>query len=85
MDAENEGVKNDDGAKMNSNALPPERKGYCLRNPPTVNYNEEISNGRSMEWINLIVCARALHNFSKAYVNVINATTTFLSALHQPS
>ena len=70
VDAENEVVKN--------GALPPEQKGYWLQNPPTINYNDEISNKRSMVWSNNIFGDHVLHNFVKAYVNVFNAITTFV-------
>ena len=70
VDAENEVVKN--------GALPPEQKGYWLQNPPTINYNDEIANKRSMVWSNNIFGDHVLHNFVKAYVNVFNAITTFV-------
>ena len=53
------------------------RKVYFLRNPPNNNYNDEISNQRSMGLSNLVVGARELHNAIMAYVNVVNAIATF--------
>ena len=55
----------------------PERKGYHLRNPPTINYNDGRANSWSMSWNNLIVGSHDLHNIAKAYVNVVNAIATF--------
>ena len=68
---------------VNADALPPEKKVYFLRNPPNINYNDEISNQRSMGWINLVVGARDLHNATMAYVNIVNAIATFLNLPHQ--
>ena len=62
---------------VNADALPPEKKVYCLRNPPNINYNNEISNQRSMGLSNLVVGVRDLHNAAMSYVNVVNAIATF--------
>ena len=69
VDSENEGVDNDD--------LPPELRGYCLWNIPTINYNYGRSNWRYMGWRKLIVDSYTFHNFAKAYTNIFNAITTF--------
>ena len=63
---------------MDNCALPPDRKGYCLWNPPTTNYNEGRSNQCSVVRSNLIVVSHALHNVANTYTNVINAISTFV-------
>ena len=70
MDAENEGAEND--------ALPPQKKGYHLRNPPTINYNYGESNWCYMGWSNLFFCYHTLHNVVKAYFNIANAISAFV-------
>ena len=65
VDSDNEGVDN--------KVLPPERKGYILRNLPNVNYSDKISNQRSMGRNNIIVGSNELHSVAKSYVNVVNA------------
>ena len=47
VDSDNEGVEN--------KVLPPERKGYILRNPPNVNYRNKKASRSSMGWKNLII------------------------------
>ena len=64
VDSDNEGVDN--------KVLPPEIKGYSLRNPPNVNYSDKRATRLSMGWNNLIVGSNKLHNVAKAYVNVVN-------------
>ena len=63
---------------MENEVLPPEKKGYCLRNPPTINYNDGRDNWRSMHWNKLIVGYHYIHNVTKDYVNVLNAIATFV-------
>ena len=71
VESENEGVDNDD--------LNPDRKGCCLRNPTTINYNDGRANWWSMVWSNLIVGSYDLYNVSKAYANIFNAIITFVA------
>ena len=78
MDADSEGMDNSYGVTINANALPPEQKLYYLLNPPNIKYNDEISNRRSVGWSNLIYGSRALHNFVKAYANVVNSMAYFV-------
>ena len=70
VDSDNEGVDN--------KVLPPERKGYILRNPPNVNYSYKRATRLSMGWNNLIVGSNEIHSVAKAYVNVVNAVTSFV-------
>ena len=70
MDSDNEGVYKKD--------LPPERKWYILRNPPNVNYIDKRATRLSMGWNNLIVGSNEIHSVAKAYVNVVNAITSFV-------
>ena len=70
MDSENEGVDN--------KLLPPERKGYILRNPTNVKYSDKRSTRLSMGWNNLIIGSNEIHSVTKAYVNVVNAITSFV-------
>ena len=70
MDSENEGVDNE--------ILPPEKKGYSLRNHPTKNYNYGRPNQRSMGWNDLVIGSHAPHSVVKAYVNVINDISNFV-------
>ena len=78
VELENEGVENDGGATINTKYLSPERNGYHLQNTTTINYNDEISNQRSMGCIKLIVDAHYLQNVTKAYVNIVNAIAKFV-------
>ena len=78
VESYNEGVDDDSGVTVNAYSLPPEKNVYHLWNPPTFNCNDEISNQRSMGWINLIIGARALHNIAKAYVKVFNVIDAFV-------
>ena len=70
VDSENEGVYN--------KVLHPERKGYILRNPHNVNYSDKRATRLSMVWKNLIVSSNEIHSVAKAYVNVVNAITSFV-------
>ena len=76
VDAENERVESENEVVENE-FLPPEKKGYLLWNSPTINYIGGISNRRSMFWNNLIVVSHALCSVVKAYVNIVNSTTSF--------
>ena len=49
-----------------------------LWNPRTINYNHGRSNCQSIVCSNTIVGYHALHNVANAYVNVVNAITTFV-------
>ena len=62
---------------MDNKVLPPERKGYILRNPPNVNYSDKIATRLSMGWKNLIVVSNEIHSVAKASFNVVNAITSF--------
>ena len=44
VDADNEVLDNDGRVTVNADALPPERKGYRLHNPPNISYNDYGSN-----------------------------------------
>ena len=70
MDSYNEVVDNE--------VLPPDRKGYILRNPPNVNYIDKIATRLSMGWNNLIVSSNEIHSVAKAYINFVNAMTSFV-------
>ena len=70
MDTENEGVENE--------ALPTYQKWYWLRDPHTINYNYRRSNLVFMVCNNLIVFSHALHNVTKANVNILNAIFIFV-------
>ena len=80
VDSENEGVDSENEGVDNESPHP-YQKGYRLRNTPTINYNYGRSNRRSIEWQNLIVGSHALHSESKAYINVLNAITTFVGPI----
>ena len=71
MDSETEGVHSDNGWVYNE-VLPPERKGYILRNPTNINYSKKRATRQSMGWNNLIVGSNELHSAVKAYVNIVN-------------
>ena len=51
---------------VDKKVLPPERKGYSLRNPLSVNYSDKRSTRLSMVWDNLIVGSNEIHSVSKA-------------------
>ena len=70
VDSDNEGVDN--------KFLPPERKVYILRNPPNVKYSDKRATWLSMGWNNLIVVSNEIHSVAKAYINVVNAITSFV-------
>ena len=63
---------------VDANAIPPELKGYCPRNPTKINYKDERSTQRSMGWRNLTVGARSIHDISMAYINVVKSIATFV-------
>ena len=71
-------MENDGRVIVKSNDLPPENKIYRLCNPPTINWNDEISKQWSMGCINPIVGAHSLHNVAKSSVKFVNAITTFV-------
>ena len=77
VDVENEGV-NSENEGVDNEVIPPEKRGYLLQNPSTINYNDGIYNRNSMGRNNMIVGSHDLHNFAKAYVNIVNAITTFV-------
>ena len=77
MDSETEGVDSENEG-VDNKVLPPERKGYILRNHPNVNYSDKRSTRLSMVWKNLIVSSNEIHSDAKAYVNVVNAITSFV-------
>ena len=70
VDSENEGVDNE--------VLPPERKGYSLRNPPNFNCSDKRATRISMGWNNLIFGSNEIHSIAKACINVVNAITSFV-------
>ena len=76
VDSETEGVDSDNEG-VEKKVLPPERKWYILRNPPNVNYSDKRATWLSMGWSNLIFGSNEIHSISKAYVNVVNAITSF--------
>ena len=57
---------------VDKKVLPPERKGYSLRNPLSVNYSDKRSTRLSIRWNNLIAGSNELHSVSKAYINVVD-------------
>ena len=75
-DSETEGVESENEG-VDNKVLPPERKGCILRNPPNINYSDKRSTRLSMGWNNIIVVSNEIHSVAKAYVNVINAITSF--------
>ena len=77
MDSETEGVDSVNEV-VDKKVLPPERKGYILRNPPNVNYSDKISTRLSMGCNNIIVGSNEIHSVAKPYVNVVNAITYFV-------
>ena len=74
MDSETEGVESDNEG-VDNKVLPPERKGYSLRNSLNANYSEKRAIWISMGWKNLIVGSNELHSVEKSYINVVNAIT----------
>ena len=77
MDNKNEGVDSENEGE-DKKFLPPERKKNRQRNPPTINYIDGRANQWSIGSMNLIFGSHALiHNIVKAFVNVVNATSTF--------
>ena len=80
MESETEGVESDNegaGEKF----LPPERKGYTLRNPLNVNYSDNRATWISMGWNSQMFGSNEIHSVSKAYVNVVNAITSFVKPM----
>ena len=78
VESENEEVEKNEGVE--NKVLPLEIKIFCLWNTPTINYNEGIANQSFMVYSNLIVGSHALHSVAKAYVNVVNAISTFVES-----
>ena len=76
VDSETEGVESYNKGADNK-LLPPEIKGYILRNPPNVNYSDKRATRISMGLNNLIVGSNEIHSVEKAYVNVVNSITSF--------
>ena len=76
MDTENEWVELENEGVDNA-FLSSEQEWYCLRNPTTIKYNNGRACWRFMGSRNLIIGSHALHNVTKAYVNVINFIATF--------
>ena len=70
-------MESDNGLVYNE-VLPPEIKGYSLRNPPNVNYSKKIATWRSMGCNNLNVGSNELHSVAKSYSNVVNAIAVFV-------
>ena len=54
VESETEGVDSDNEV-VDNKVIPPEIKGYILRNPPNVNYSDKRATRLSMVWTNLIV------------------------------
>ena len=78
MNSKTEGVYSDNEG-VDNKVLPYERKGCILRNPPpNVNYSEKRSTWRSMGCKNLIIGSNELHSVAKAYIDVVNAITSFV-------
>ena len=77
VDSETEGVDSDNKWVENK-VLPPERKGYSIRNPLNFNYSDKRATWLSMGYKNLIVGSNELHSVAKAYINVVNAITSFV-------
>ena len=77
VDSNTEGVESENEG-VDKKVLPPERKGYILRNPPNVNYSDKRATWLSMGWNNLIVGSNEIHSVAKAYINVVNAITYFV-------
>ena len=75
---DNEGVENVRRVTIYTNALPNDKKGYCLRHPPNTNYHEKRDNWCSICWSKLIVGSCALHNAAMTYANVINTIANFV-------
>ena len=74
-----EGVESDNEV-VDKKVLPPERKGYILRNPPNVNYSDKRTTRLYMVCNNLIVGSNEIHSVAKAYVTVFNAIPYFVKA-----
>ena len=76
VDYETEGVDSDNEG-VDNKVIPPERKGYILRNTHNVNYSDKRATRLSMGWNNLIIGSNEIHSVAKAYVNIVNAITSF--------
>ena len=63
---------------MGKKVLPPERKGYILRNPPNIKYSDKRATQISMGWNNLIVGSNEIHSVAKTYINIVNVITYFV-------
>ena len=70
VDSDNEGFY--------KKVLPPEQKGYSIRNPRNTNYINKRVTRWSMGWKILIVVSNELHSVVKSYSNVVNAISTFV-------
>ena len=70
VDSYNEGVYKE--------VLPPDRKGYILRNPPNFNYIDKRATRSSMGRNNLFVGSNELLSVAKAYINGVNAIDYFV-------
>ena len=77
VDSETEGVDSDNEG-VDNKVLTPERKCYILRNTLNGNYSDKRATWPSMGWNNLIVGSNEIHSVAKAYVNVVNAITSFV-------
>ena len=77
MDSETEGVDSYNEG-VYKKFLTPEIKEYILRNPLNVNYIDKRVTRLSMGWNNLIVSSNKIHSVAKAYVDVVNAITSFV-------
>ena len=77
MDSKTEGVDSDNEG-VDKKVLPPERKGFILSKSPNDNYSDKRATRLSMGWNNLIIDSNEIHSVKKAYVNVVNAITSFV-------
>ena len=77
VESETEGADLDN-EEVDKEVLPPDRKGYSLRNHPNVNYSDKRSTWRSMGWNNMIIGSNELHSVAIAYINVVNSIDTFV-------
>ena len=92
LDSETE-VMDSDNEVVDNEVLPPERKGYILRNPPNFNFSDKRSTWRSMGWNNLIFGFNELHSGQQDPViwvrlyyenNYISSIIVGLSNLRKP-
>ena len=78
VESETEAVDSDN-EELDNKVLPPERKGYIIRNPTNVNYSDKRATRLSMGCNNLIVGSNELHSEEKFYVNVVNYIASFVN------